>query len=90
MGVSEEDRAGLFSVVSSERRGGNGHKLKCRKFHVVVGVTKPRGTVESPSLEILTNVTGQGLEQPARVDFALSREVGLDNVPRCLPTSAVL
>jgi len=65
MRASEEDRAGPFSVVLSERIGGNGHKLKCRKFHVVGGVTRPKEIVESPSLETVTNVTGQGLEKPA-------------------------
>lgn len=32
MGVSKEDGARLFPVVSSERRRGKGHDLKCRKF----------------------------------------------------------
>ncbi|GAB0183013.1 hypothetical protein GRJ2_000766600 [Grus japonensis] len=63
MGPHEENRDRLFSVVPSARTRGNGHKLKCRKFYVAVGVTKSRETVGSPSLEKFTNVTQQGLEQ---------------------------
>ncbi|KGL76709.1 hypothetical protein N309_05690, partial [Tinamus guttatus] len=63
-GGSEEDGAGLFSVVATNRTRGNGHKLKHQKFHrnlrksfLTVRVTEcwnrlPREVVESPSLEI--------------------------------------
>ncbi|KGL76787.1 hypothetical protein N309_08189, partial [Tinamus guttatus] len=63
-GGSEEDGAGLFSVVATDRTRGYGHKLKHQKFHrnlrenfLTVRVTEPwnrlpREVVESPSLEI--------------------------------------
>ncbi|KGL80475.1 hypothetical protein N309_03027, partial [Tinamus guttatus] len=63
-GGSEEDGAGLFSLVATDRTRGNGHKLKHQKFHrnlrknfLTVRVTEhwtrlPREVVESPSLEI--------------------------------------
>ena len=40
VGGTEEDGARLFSVVPSEKKRGNGHKLKYRKFHLddVVGL----------------------------------------------------
>ncbi|KGL84918.1 hypothetical protein N309_11005, partial [Tinamus guttatus] len=63
-GGSEEDGAGLFSLVATDRTIGNGQKLKHQNFHrkirknfLRVRVTEhwnrlPRELVESPSLEI--------------------------------------
>ena len=62
-GGCQENGAGLFSVVPSNKTRGSGHKLKHKKFHLnmknffTVRVTEhwsrlPREAVDSPSLEI--------------------------------------
>jgi len=63
-GGCNEDRAGLVSVMSSDRMRGTGHKVKHRRLHqntrkhlFTVGVNEHwhglhREVVESPSFEI--------------------------------------
>lgn len=71
---SRKDAARLFSVVSSNRERGNGHKLKYRKIHLNIRKNfftlrmikhwnqLSREVMESPSLEITKT----------RLDIALS------------------
>lgn len=44
-----------------------------------------------PVLKDTQNLTGRGLEQvdPVLVDPTLSREVGLEDLQRCLPASTI-
>ena len=94
-----EDR--LLLVVPSYRTRGNGHKLRHRKFQVdmrghfvTVRVTEhrnwlPREAVESPSLEIFKTHLDAILHNVLWVTL-LCRGVGLDDLQRSLPTSAIL
>lgn len=50
----------------------------------------PRQLVEPPSLEMLKTELDTVLWQPVLADPALSSGVGLDDVQRCLPISAIL
>jgi len=55
--MCEVDGARIISVVPSNRKRSDGHKLEQRKFHKNMRITEhwnrlPRETVESPSLEI--------------------------------------
>jgi len=45
MGWCKEDRDRLFSVVPSDRIGGNGHKLKYRRIHLNVREKLSTGSV---------------------------------------------
>lgn len=83
MGGSKTDRDRLLAV-SSERRG-NGYKFKYRKFYKDIrknfsycedGQTLEKVPCRGGGLSILgdnQNATGQGSEQPAWADSALSR-----------------
>lgn len=78
----------LFSELLSEKRGGNGHKLKHRKVHLtkkktpfccegsqVVEQVAKRGC--GVSVMEIKHLTGEGLEQSALADSALSKEIDL-------------
>lgn len=76
---SKEDRARCFSEVPSERRRGNGQKLKHKKYHLNIRRTfsfvrvaedwarLSRQVLESPSLVILRT----------QLDMALSNQLYL-------------
>ena len=90
-------------MVPSNRTRGNGHKLKHRKFHLnmrknffTLRVIEqwnrlPRGTVDSPSLEIFKTRLDKGPVQPAVDDPALAGELDqIDDPQRSLPTPTIL
>jgi len=90
-----------FLIVPSERSRGNGCKLKYRKLNLNIGKKnygKHDQTLEQVAqrgcenihLWIFQNLTTEGPGQPALAGPALSREGGLDNHVKLLPTSAVL
>ena len=100
-GRCQEHGDRCFSVVSSDRTRGNGHKLKPRKFQLKtrknfcpLRVTEPwprlpRGAVESPSLEILKPWLDVALCSLLWVTL-LRQGVGLGDPQRSLPPPAML
>lgn len=96
---SKDDGPRLL-VVSCERTRGSGLELKHRKSYLntrncfSVRVVKHWKSLSNdcgvPILRNIQNLTGHAPEQPAVGDCALSVWVGLDDLQRCLPTSAIL
>lgn len=101
-GRCKEGRARLFSVSSSDRTRGNGRKLKSTKFNLnarkhfcAVKMVKALVQVAQRGVGVsilggIKNVTGNRAEQCALLDPALSKETGLNDLQRSLPTSTIL
>ncbi|KAK4820461.1 LOW QUALITY PROTEIN: hypothetical protein QYF61_027038 [Mycteria americana] len=72
---SEEGEAKLFPVVPGQKKRGNGHKLKYRKFHANVCQTLKQDAQRDLGVSILEsiqNLNEHGPDQPAQVEPALS------------------
>lgn len=78
VGMSEEDRAKLFSVVHSDRTSGNGHKIKYREFHL----NKRKKEIYSNGQHILEHVAQRG--------SGVSILAGIQNIPRDSPEQPTL
>jgi len=71
-GECQEDRAKLFSVVSSDRTRGNRQKLEHRKFHLSM-------------IKDFFTEDDRALEQTAQKDYEVSFSGDIQDTSGCLP-----